>query len=554
MDDVNEVLCPSQLRFCWSSSIKSSLNPARRNHQLMKTRFNLNPTPSLVAWAAMVCLLSSCASSVNLANEGFQESADPKALVESSTKGLAQNAYSLATSGTQGLQNLSASSEQHLAWNLATDQEWWKSFNSTALNQLVEQALLHNPNLTAAQSTLAQAKENAQATYGSLAFPNVNAQVGVNRERASQATTNIPGGSIFNLYNTSVNVSYTLDLFGANQFTIAQAQAQAQYQTYQWRAAELSLTGNVITAAIRYAQLNEQIKETKNILAAQEKQLQIMENQLQLGAINKASVLTQSSLVAQTRSTLPSLYKSLEQSQHQIAILCGDFPAQSTFRGVTIKDLNIPKELPISLPSELVRKRPDILASEALMNQSIAALGVAKANLYPQVNLSANAGSLATLSNNLFSTPWSFWTLSTGLTAPIFNAGALNAKVKAARAGYEASFYGYKSTVLGAFQNVADSLAALEYDTQSYLQQSQNVQLTKDNLAIAQRQYELGAINFMVLLDAQRNYAQAQIGLINAQANRLANTVALYQSMGGGAASSPMSLSLAKPPSIAQIQ
>jgi NodT family efflux transporter outer membrane factor (OMF) lipoprotein len=279
-----------------------------------------------------------------------------------------------------------------------------------------------------------------------------------------------------------------------------------------------------------------------------------MHKQLELGAINKAAVLTQSSLVTQTRSTLPALNKSLEQAQHQIAILCGDFPAQSTFRGVAIKDLNIPKELPISLPSELVRKRPDILASEALMNQSIAALGVAKANLYPQVNLSANAGSLATLSNNLFSTPWSFWTLSTGLSAPIFNAGALNAKVKAARAGYEASFYGYKSTVLGAFQNVADALAALEYDTQSYLQQNQNVQLSKDNLAIAQRQYELGAVNLMVLLEAQRNHAQAQIGLINAQANRLANTVALYQSMGGGAVSTPMSVSLAKPTSGAQIQ
>jgi outer membrane protein TolC len=188
------------------------------------------------------------------------------------------------------------------------------------------------------------------------------------------------------------------------------------------------------------------------------------------------------------------------------------------------------------------------------MSQSIASLGVAKANLYPQVNLSANAGSLANLSNNLFSTPWSFWTLSTGLTAPIFNAGALNAKVRAAKSGYESSFYGYKSTVLGAFQNVADSLAAIEFDTQSYIQQNTNTQLAKDNLAIAQKQYELGAINVMLLLDAQRNYAQAKIGLTTAQANRLANTVALYQSMGGGVITGATAEATTRPDQLAQIQ
>jgi len=520
----------------------------------MNTRFDSNSTSSLLAIATLMCLLSSCATSVNLADEGLKETANPKALIEKSTNALAENSYSPQKTNAIVLLNSSPNQEQRLAWNTKTEKQWWTSFHSINLNELVDQALKHNPNLSAAKSTLIQAQENSQATYGTLAFPNVNAQAGVNRQRASQATTNIPGGSIFNLYNTSVNVSYTLDLFGANQFTIASAQAQAQFQNYQWRAAELSLTGNVITAAIRYAQLREQIKETQEILSAQEKQLLIMQNQLQLGAINKATVLAQSSLVAQTKSSLPALQKSLEQVQNQMAILCGDFPAQSNWKGFSMDELSIPKDLPISLPSELVRQRPDIMASEALMNQSIASLGVAKANLYPQVNLSANAGSLATLSNNMFSTPWSFWTLSTGLTAPIFNAGALNAKVRAARAGYESSFYGYKSTVLGAFQNVADSLAAIEFDTQSYIQQNANVQLTKDNLSIAQKQYELGAINVMLLLDAQRNYAQAKIGLINAQANRLANTVALFQSMGGGVLTSVVSDAQLRNEQLAQIQ
>ena len=499
----------------------------------MNTRFSLNQKATFVSSVFSICLLGACSTAIDLSHEGFKESANPKALIESAYNKLDQNAYSLKSSAAKETQSSNPEGATKFAWNATQSKDWWKAFQSTPLDQLVQLALTHNPNLTAASASLTQAQANAMATYGSLAFPNVNAQVGVNRQRVSQATSNIPGGSIFNLYNSSVNVSYPLDLFGANQFTIASAQAQAQFQAYQWRAAELSLTGNVITAAIRQAQLSEQIKETQDILAAQEKQLSIMQNQLKLGAINTSSVLAQASLVSQTKATLPALQKSLELASHQIAILCGDFPSQMKWTGLAIGDLTLPNELPVSLPSDLVRQRPDILASEALLNQSIAALGVAKANLYPQVNLSANAGSLATLSNNLFSTPWSFWTLSTGLTAPIFNAGALNSKVQAARAGYESSFYNYKATVLGAFQNVADSLAAIEFETKSYQQQSTNAQLAKDSLSIAQKQYALGAINYMLLLDAQRNYAQAKIGLINTQANRLANTVALYQSMGG---------------------
>ena len=527
----------------------SPLNSIRRlsytlQNLKMYTRPYLNQKASLWGCISLMCLLSSCSTAIDLSKEGFKESADAKAFVQKSSIGVDQNAYSLVNSSrSKQTPSSDTDREQHFAWNASLNKEWWRAFQSAPLDQLVQQALNHNPNLTAAKATLAQAQANAMATYGSLAFPNVNAQVGVNRGRVSQATSNIPGGSIFNLYNTSVNVSYTLDLFGASQFTIATAQAQAQFQSYQWRAAELSLTGNVITAALRQAQVNEQIKQTQDILAAQEKQLGIMQKQLQLGAINAAPVLAQASLVSQTKATLPSLEKSLEQATHQIAILCGDFPSQTKWSSLALQDLTMPKELPVSLPSELLRQRPDILASEALMNQSIAALGVAKANLYPQVNLSANSGSLATLSNNLFSTPWSFWTLSTGLTAPIFNAGALNSRVQAAKAGYESSFYNYKSTVLGAFQNVADSLAAIEFDTKSYEQQNINVELAKDSLSIAQKQYSLGAINYMVLLDAQRNFAQAKIGLLSAQANRLANTVALYQSMGGA----PWAPSFAQP-------
>lgn len=320
----------------------------------MNTRFNLNHKVTLFAWSCLISLLSSCATSVDLSQEGFQESATPKALLQNTSLAQDKQVYAFKSKSPLTPSESSADRDQLLAWNASPKNEWWNAFQSASLDQLVKQALTHNPNLTAARSTLAQAQANALATYGSLAYPNVNGQVGVNRQRASQATTNVPGGSIFNLYNTSVNVSYTLDLMGANQFTIASAQAQAQFQTYQWRAAELSLTGNVITAAIREAQLSQQIQQTQVILKAQEKQLQIMENQLKLGAINSSAVLAQASLVAQTRSGLPTLQKSLEQAHHQIAILCGEFPAQSNWTGLSLNQLSIPKELPVSLPSELL--------------------------------------------------------------------------------------------------------------------------------------------------------------------------------------------------------
>ena len=173
------------------------------------------------------------------------------------------------------------------------------------------------------------------------------------------------------------------------------------------------------------------------------------------------------------------------------------------------------------------------MASEALLNQNIALLGLAKANLYPQINLSANVGSLAATTSNYFSTPFSFWTIGAGLSAPLFNGGALSSKVKAAKSGYEAAFYQYKNTVLNAFGNVADSLKAIETDAQTLKLQSEAEQIAKQNLTIAQEQYKLGGINFMALLDAQKNYAQARINLVNAQSNRFADTVALFQSMGG---------------------
>ena len=260
-----------------------------------------------------------------------------------------------------------------------------------------------------------------------------------------------------------------------------------------------------------------------------------MRRQQSLGAIGVAPILVQEGLIAQTRASLPALQKSWELVKSQIAVLSGALPNEKEYESIRISDLHLPTQLPTSLPSQLIGHRPDILASQASLNQAVAALGLAKANLYPQINLTGNIGSTATLSNNLFSTPWSFWTLGAGLSAPIFNGGALNAKVSAAKAGYEGAYYQYKSTVLNAFENVSDALNAVHFDSQSLQLISQSEQIAKKSLTLSQNQYQLGAINIMTLLDAQRTYAQARLNLISAQANRFADTVALIQAMGGAA-------------------
>jgi NodT family efflux transporter outer membrane factor (OMF) lipoprotein len=485
-------------------------------------------------------LLSSCAVPLDLTAEVSGESAKPQKLSQDlSTNPMSQSAQSAFTRSPLNLDTANsalsetAGESQHFEWDQKIPKDWWTLFGSTPLNNLVQQSLSNNSSLNAARASLQQAQSNFQATYAGLAFPNVSAQYSPNRERMSQTTSNVPGGVVTDLYNTSVNVSYTIDLFGANKSSIASQASLAQYQIYQYRAAQLALTGNVMTAAIKQSALKEQIKETKDILSLQVKQLEIMEKQLNLGAIGASSVLAQRTLVAQTRASLPSLEKALDQLNNQLSILVGAMPNQFDWNALSLSELHLPQKLPLSLPSNLIRHRPDILASEAVMNQNIALLGLAKANLYPQINLNANLGSIATTTSNYFSTPFSFWTVGAGLTAPIFNAGALDSKVKAARAGYESAFYQYKNTVLTAFSNVADSIKAIDLDAQTLKLQSEAEQIAKQNLTISQEQYKLGGINFMSLLDAQKNYALARINLVNAQSNRFADTVALFQSMGG---------------------
>jgi NodT family efflux transporter outer membrane factor (OMF) lipoprotein len=414
--------------------------------------------------------------------------------------------------------------------------QWWTLFQSRSLDNLIHQALADSPTLAASQAALRQAQENWRAQLGEL-FPSVDAGFSANRSKftgASFGQPNQPGG-VFTLYNASVSVSYTLDLFGGTRRGLEELKAQVDYQHYLLEGAYLTLTSNIVTAAFQEGSLRSQIRATKEILKAEDEQLTLVEQQFQLGGASRADVLAQQTQLAQTRTTLPPLEKQLSQTRHLLAVLAGKPPGDAaTLPEFDITDLKLLRELPVSLPSVLVRQRPDILASEEQLHSASALIGVATANMFPKLTLSGNYGSQSTLIGDLFSSGTNVWSIGAGLVQPIFRAGELTAKRRAAIAAYDQAEAQYRETVLLAFKNVADVLRALEKDAETLKAQSDAESAARESLELSRNQYELGAVSYLVLLNAERQHQQASIALVQAQAARFADTAALFQALGGG--------------------
>ncbi len=408
--------------------------------------------------------------------------------------------------------------------------QWWMLFQSEPLNALIRAALANSPTLVAAESVLRQAQENYNAEYGSRVYPSVGGQLNVTRERGVQ----FGPPSIFTLYNANVAVSYTPDVFGGVRRSLEGFAATIEYQRLQLEAAHLALTANLVTTAIQEASLRAQLKAIGEIVATQEKALELTRKQAALGAIARSPVLTLGAQVAQTRAQLPALEKALAQTRHQLAVYAGWIPSQVQLPEFHLESLRLPVVLPVTLPSALVRQRPDIRASEALLHQASAQIGVATANLYPQITLSGNAGPAATKFADLFSASGFLWSIGAGLVQPIFNGGALQARKRAAEAVYEQAAAQYQGTVLVAFQNVANTLRALELDAEALRAQAEAESLSRQSLDLVTRQFKIGATSYLNLLDAQRTYQQTRVALAQAQAARYADTAALFQALGGG--------------------
>ncbi|MDB5767228.1 MAG: nodT [Collimonas fungivorans] len=409
--------------------------------------------------------------------------------------------------------------------------QWWTLFNSPALNAVIEEAIKASPDLQSAQAALRAAQEEVSVQRGEY-LPSVNASLAPTRqkERPSGGEATSP----FNLHTAQVSVSYTLDAFGGNRRQVEGLQAQAEQQKFLLEAAYLTLTSNVVDAAVQEAGLRAQISATQQVLKVQAGLLELLQRQYALGDIAQADVLTQQAALAQTEASLPPLQKSLAQQRNRLTALAGRFPSQELEQKFDLASLSLPQQLPLSLPSSLVRQRPDVRAAEAQLHAASAAVGVATANMLPQITLSANIGSAAAQMGDLFTSGTGLWSLVGGLTQPLFAGGALRHKKRASEALLEQAAAEYKSTVILAFQNVADSLRALQYDADALRAQDAAERAAARSLEISRKSVQLGEASPQTLLAAQGTYQQAVISLAQAQAARFADTAALFQALGGG--------------------
>ncbi|MFL9990193.1 efflux transporter outer membrane subunit [Paraburkholderia sediminicola] len=441
----------------------------------------------------------------------------------------AQPAATVAASGVAG------ASQTFVAAEHATPM-WWQQFQSDALNRLVEQALRQSPTLKQARAKLVEARENYNAQFGATAFPAVDATVSGVRQRVDIAAfgiPNVPNQGPFTLYNASVSVSYALDIFGGNRRALEALMAQVDYQSFEFEAARLSLAGNVVSTAVRRASLQQQITLTQRLADTQAQQLKITKGRFSAGGVSQLDVRSQRTLLAQTRASLPPLATQLAQTDHQLAILLGMPPSKADSADLTLDSLRLPDTLPLTLPSTLARERPDIRASEALLHQASANVGVATANLYPQFSISAGIGSERTNIQDVVS-GLNIWNFGLNLTQPIFRGGELRAKKRSAQAAYDAALAGYQQTVLQALQQVADTLTALQNDAHELQARDDAAQQAQASLDIAQAQYAAGGVSQFGLLDTQRQVLQTALDRTRAQADRFADTAALFQSLGGG--------------------
>jgi NodT family efflux transporter outer membrane factor (OMF) lipoprotein len=412
--------------------------------------------------------------------------------------------------------------------------DWWKVFHSKEIDALVAEALRANPSLQAAQAALWQAKENLYAQAGHL-LPSVDANASFTRQGLAPAEFGLPGPTeTFNLYQASVNVSYAPDVFGGQRRQIEASAALAEYQRFELEATYLTLTANVVTAAIQEASLRGQIEATKDIIKAESDQLVVVRNQFEAGAATRADVLTQESEVATTQATLPPLQKQLQQQRHVLLALIGRFASEDRGDHVQLASLRLPTALPVSVPSQLVEQRPDVRAAQAQLHQASAQIGVAVANRLPQFSLTAAYGSAALTAATLFTPATAIWSIAGAGTQPIFHGFTLLHQERAARAAYDMADAQYRNTVLTAFQSVADVLQALQLDAATLKAQQRAVRAASDTFDLTRGQYRLGAITYVILLNAERSYQQTRLALVQAQAARFADTAALFQALGGG--------------------
>jgi NodT family efflux transporter outer membrane factor (OMF) lipoprotein len=416
---------------------------------------------------------------------------------------------------------------------------WWTLFHSKPLNELIEQSLTNNPDLKAAQAALSVARENVLAQRGAY-YPNISGSFSASRQKQSALLAPVPNYPVvanefqYNLFTPQVSVSYVPDVFGLNRRTIESVKAQKDEVRFQLIATYNTLTANVVVTAIQEGAVQAQIDATRQLIDRNFSMVKILQYQLAKGYASQLDLAAQESQLAQVAATLPPLLKQSAQLSHLLAVLGGRFPSQAPAGKFELSSLRLPEEVPVSLPSQLVEQRPDVLQAEANLHAASAQIGVAIASRLPNIELTANAGNTALAIGQVFASGTGFWGLGAAVTAPIFQGGTLLHHERAAKVAYIQAAEQYRSTVLTAFQNVADTLTALDQDAEGLKVAASAADAAKVTLDLSQRQWQDGYAGYLAVLSAEQAYQQARINLVQAQANRFADTAALFQALGGG--------------------
>jgi NodT family efflux transporter outer membrane factor (OMF) lipoprotein len=436
---------------------------------------------------------------------------------------------------TSRTSNVAGGEAQHLVEGQDIPGEWWTLFHSKPLNDLIERSLKANPDLKAAQAALMVARENMLAQRGAY-YPSVTGGFSATHAKSSADISPVTNTSAltYSLYTPEVSVSFVPDVFGLNRRTVESLRAQEQQARFALAATHITLSANVAAGAIQEASLRGQIAATQELITINTNMLKILRDQYARGYASQLDVAAQESQLAQVAATLPPLLKQLAQQRDQLAVLAGGFPSQELAEKFELSSLQLPQELPLSLPSQLVEQRPDVRQAEENLHSACAQVGIARANRLPSFALTADAGSMAVVLGRLFSSGNGFWDVAAGVTQPIFDGGTLMHRERATRAAYTQADEQYRGTVLTAFQNVADTLNALQQDADALKAAAAAKYAASITLDLTKKQLESGYANYLALLSAEQAYQQALINLVQAQSNRYADTAALFQALGGG--------------------
>jgi NodT family efflux transporter outer membrane factor (OMF) lipoprotein len=424
---------------------------------------------------------------------------------------------------------------EHFAPGADLQADWWTLFGSKPLEALVRRALIANPDLAAAEAALRQARETAAVDRAAL-LPSLSLDLSTTRAKNPQvlASPVASNASLYTLNTGQLSFGYTVDVFGGLRRQAESSAALAEAQRFQTEAVRLTLTSNLVLAAITEASVRAQVAATERIVRADQRLLDITRQRQALGDAARADVSAQEAALAQAVQSLPPLRKQLAQQRHVIAILTGQYPGEATDVDFDLDQLTLPQTLPLSLPGALVRQRPDVRAAEADLHAAGAQVGVAIAARLPNLTLTGAYGAEHNQLTRLFDYDNSLWSITGGLTQPLFEGGALRHRQRAAQAAYDEAKAQYRSTVLSACQNVADAIAALQADADGLRAAAASERAAGESLKIAEDQVRLGAISTAQILTVEQTYRQAVVVLAQAQAARFSDTVALFQALGGG--------------------